>query len=156
MQSWSISPINPPIKIPATINPINTHGSIPIKTHYQPNQNPSYCRFAGPTHQVPKSFATASFLSVVRSGLPIDLNEPPPCVVLFGSRVSWVLCVLYYKVLSFYDDHHRWDISDQWWWSMDWGQGWTNRWESGESEVKERKKCKILNTHTYHAYARLL
>ena len=87
-------PINPPIKIPATINPINTHGSIPIKTHYQPNQNPSYCRFAGPTHQVPKSFATASFLSVVRSGLPIDLNEPPPCVVLFGSRVSWVLYVV--------------------------------------------------------------
>ena len=77
-----------------TINSINTHGSIPIKTHHQPNQNPSYCRFAKPTHHVPKSFATTSFLGVVRHGLPVDLNEPPPCIVLSSSRASWVSCIV--------------------------------------------------------------
>ena len=33
---------------------------------------------AGPTHHVPESSATASFLGLVRRGLPVDLNEPPP------------------------------------------------------------------------------
>ena len=33
---------------------------------------------AGPTHHVLESSATASFLGLVRRGLPVDLNEPPP------------------------------------------------------------------------------
>ncbi|XP_030964634.1 ethylene-responsive transcription factor 12-like [Quercus lobata] len=33
---------------------------------------------AGPTHHVPESFAMASFLGLVRRGLPVDLNKPPP------------------------------------------------------------------------------
>ena len=112
MQCRSIPPINPhikifnpPIKIPATINSINTHQNppstlsiptdqYPSKPHHQPNQNPSYCRFAKPTHHVPKSFATTSFLGVVRHGLPVDLNEPPPCIVLSSSRASWVSCIV--------------------------------------------------------------
>ncbi|XP_030924588.1 ethylene-responsive transcription factor 12-like [Quercus lobata] len=33
---------------------------------------------AGPTHHVPESSAMASFLGLVRRGLPVNLNEPPP------------------------------------------------------------------------------
>ncbi|KAI9120591.1 hypothetical protein K1719_007624 [Acacia pycnantha] len=32
----------------------------------------------GSDHQMPESSSTASFLGLVRRGLPIDLNEPPP------------------------------------------------------------------------------
>ena len=73
MQSQSIPPINPPIKIPATINPINTHGSIPIKTHHPPDQYPVTVASAKPTHHVPESSATASFLGLVHRGLPVEI-----------------------------------------------------------------------------------
>ena len=82
MQSRSIPLINPPIKIPATINLINTHGSIPIKTHHQPNQYPRSIptdqypvtvASTKPTHHVPESFATVSFLGLVHRGLSVGI-----------------------------------------------------------------------------------
>ena len=65
-QNPPIKIFNPPIKIPATINSINTHGSIPIKTHHQPDQYPTNQYPSKPKHLVPKSSATTSFLGLVQ------------------------------------------------------------------------------------------
>ena len=88
-----------PDQYPAIINPINTHESIPIKTikiincvttksnsssSYQVKQDPQasasvlIVASAGPTHHVPESSATASFLGLMHCGLPVNLNKTPP------------------------------------------------------------------------------
>ncbi|KAF7803424.1 ethylene-responsive transcription factor 12 [Senna tora] len=47
----------------------------PVVAH---NRRDGSVAVGGGLHQMPESSPTASFLGLVRRGLPIDLNEPPP------------------------------------------------------------------------------
>ena len=70
---------NPLIKI---INYVTTESG--SSSLYQVKQEPQasastvIVASTEPTHHVPESFATASFLGLVQCGLLVDLNEPPP------------------------------------------------------------------------------
>ena len=130
MQSWSIPPINPPIKIfnppikiLATINPINSHGSIPIKTHHQPDQ-------------YPRSIPNYHRFCQTQTSCPWELRHG----VVSGSRALWFA---YWDRIG-----DEWDWWDRWEWdqwdrwpkvrSVDWGRDETReRWE-WEFSVWER------------------
>ena len=105
-----------PDKYPAIINPINTHQNPLIKiincvttksnssSSYQVKQDPQasasvlIVASAGPTHHVPESSATASFLGLMHCGLPVNLNKTPPlwfaCWSQQASSFSFLLSVL--------------------------------------------------------------
>ncbi|KAF3968361.1 hypothetical protein ACB098_05G090800 [Castanea mollissima] len=56
----------------------DSSSSYQVKREPQASASAVTVASAGPTHHVPESSATASFLGLVRRGLPVDLNEPPP------------------------------------------------------------------------------
>ena len=56
----------------------NIQPTLQNPNHHQPDQYPVIVTSAKPTHHVPESSATMSFLGLVRHGLPVDLNGSPP------------------------------------------------------------------------------
>ena len=69
----------------------NIQPTLQNPNHHQPDQYPVIVTSAKPTHHVPESSATMSFLGLVRHGLPVDLNEPPPFFFFFFLTFSFVV-----------------------------------------------------------------
>ena len=70
---------NPLIKI---INCVttksNSSSSYQVKQEPQASASVLIVASVGPTHHVPESSATASFLGLMHCGLPVNLNKTPP------------------------------------------------------------------------------